>query len=932
MSEPIWQWTPYTLPLLAAAASSILLALHIVRRRSNDARSRTGALLLVASAVWTLGYALELSSVDLSAKILWAKTQYAGIVVFPLFWFVYALRYAGHGRWLTPRRWLLLAIVPLSTLVLAFTTEIHGLMWKRTALDTSGPFSMLVQDFGPALCLFLIYTNVLIIAGIVTLIRMFVHSPKLYRRQICAVLVGVSALATAVALDVLDLIPLGGLDLEPFGAALLAPIVAWGLFRLQLGDIVPVAHESIMRGLDDSILVLDEQDRILAANPAARDMIGELPAEVVGQPVAAVWPEWPNCTACAGAETVGRWEWTRERGDRRHTYEVNLSPIQDARDVTVSRIITLHDITERKAAEREIRERRRYLEGVLESAPDAIVTLDARGCVVDWNSAAQSLFGYTSAEAIGQDIDHLIAVPAILQEAHELTQYAMAGNKVSPTETVRYRQDGSPVHVIVAGAPICSTDAPIHSAGAPIHSAGAPIGAVVVYTDISERKRMEQELRALNEDLSALNEELERRVTERTYRLSQMNDELVQAIEEHEQAQDELLRRNRELLSLQSAVAATASSLDLPFLLDTFTWEMANLLGVERCTILSLDQDKDTLSVLACYDATNDEEHVSPEVYALADHPTRRWVLNERAARQMTIGQPNVDPAERRHLREKGIKCLLMQPMVFQDRVVGLVEVADRRGERSFTDQELSLAQLFSNQVAGAIENARLYERAQEEIAERLRAEERITASLREKEVLLKEIHHRVKNNLQVISSLLRLQSRSIDDQDILEIFTESQHRVRSMALIHEKLYRSHDLARVDFGSYIQDLASFLFRSYRAERGAVRLSVDADGVSLPIDTAVPCGLIINELISNSLKHAFADGREGEIRVSLVAEQEQRIRLAVSDNGVGFPEDVDFRRTPSLGLQLVNTLVDQLDAEIELYNGEGTRFEIAFAAP
>jgi PAS domain S-box-containing protein len=631
----------------------------------------------------------------------------------------------------------------------------------------------------------------------------------------------------------------------------------------------------------------------------------------VGAPVASAWPEWRDSVVPASGGAASRWEWMRDLPDRQRTYEVRTSPIQDQTGATISRIVTLHDITERKETEREIRERRHYLEGVLEAAPDAIVTLDAQGHVVEWNSTAESLFGYAPTEAIGQNIDHLIADPAVLKEACALTRQAMTGGKVLPIETVRYRQDGSPVHVAVAGAPIVSDD--------------KVIGAVVVYTDISQRKRMEEEMRALNE-------ELERRVTERTHRLSQVNDELVRAIEEHEQVQDELLRRNRELLSLQSAVAATASSLDLPFLLDTVTWEMASLLGVERCAILHLNAEQDALSVLARHDATYDDQGTSMENYILGRYPTRKWVLDERSARQMTIGQTDIDPAELRYMRDTGTKCLLMQPMVFQDRVVGLVEVADSRGERVFTNQEISVAQLFSNQAASAIENARLYERAQEEIAERMRAEELIKASLREKEVMLKEIHHRVKNNLQVISSLLRLQSRSIDDHDILEIFQESQHRVRSMALIHEKLYRSQDLAHVDFGSYIQDLANFLFRSYTSQRGAVDLDIDANDVSLPIDTAVPCGLIINELISNSLKHAFVDGREGKIQVRLVADQERQIRLSVSDDGVGFSEDIDYTTSPSLGLQLVNTLVDQLDGQIELYNGSGTRFEIAFAAP
>jgi two-component sensor histidine kinase len=194
--------------------------------------------------------------------------------------------------------------------------------------------------------------------------------------------------------------------------------------------------------------------------------------------------------------------------------------------------------------------------------------------------------------------------------------------------------------------------------------------------------------------------------------------------------------------------------------------------------------------------------------------------------------------------------------------------------------------------------------------------------------VLLKEIHHRVKNNLQIISSLLNLQSDNIDLADPARTFRESQDRIRSMALIHEKLYRSGDVARIDFREYVESLTSGLYRSYFPGPG-VRIFADVENVSLDIDLAVSCGLIINELVSNALKYAFPDGRAGKIHVSLAGDGDS-YTLTVSDDGVGLPPGLDFRDTPSLGLQLVNTLVGQLEGTIELDSAEGTRFKITFA--
>ena len=212
-----------------------------------------------------------------------------------------------------------------------------------------------------------------------------------------------------------------------------------------------------------------------------------------------------------------------------------------------------------------------------------------------------------------------------------------------------------------------------------------------------------------------------------------------------------------------------------------------------------------------------------------------------------------------------------------------------------------------------------------QDVTERRVAEERIRLSLKEKEVLLKEVHHRVKNNLQIISSLLNLQSKYIKDDQALEMFKESRNRIRSMTLIHEKLYRSKDLANIDVAEYIQNLSSNLFRSYSA--GRVSLKTQVDDILLGIDTAIPCGLIINELVSNSLKHAFPE-KQGEIFVNLHRD-DGSLTLIVSDNGVGFPENVDFRNTDSLGLQLVCTLTDQLDGAIELNRTGGTEFKITF---
>jgi len=214
-------------------------------------------------------------------------------------------------------------------------------------------------------------------------------------------------------------------------------------------------------------------------------------------------------------------------------------------------------------------------------------------------------------------------------------------------------------------------------------------------------------------------------------------------------------------------------------------------------------------------------------------------------------------------------------------------------------------------------------------ITARKQAQDKLTASLKEKEILLKEVHHRVKNNMQVISSLLNLQSQHITDKDSRAMFQESQNRVRSMALIHEKLYTSEDLSHIDIASYIHSLTHQLITTYSTAASRVSMNIAINDIFLTITTAIPCGLIINELVTNALKHAFPQKQKGTITVSMTPSNTDTLTLTVSDTGIGFPEAIDFNNTTTLGMQLVTSLAQQLEGTITLDRSKGTTFTITF---
>lgn len=227
------------------------------------------------------------------------------------------------------------------------------------------------------------------------------------------------------------------------------------------------------------------------------------------------------------------------------------------------------------------------------------------------------------------------------------------------------------------------------------------------------------------------------------------------------------------------------------------------------------------------------------------------------------------------------------------------------------------------------VENKKAVLNIVHDLTELKQAEGQVKASLAEKETLLREIHHRVKNNMQIILSLIRLQMRKAGEERYASMLENTRNRIQSMALVHEQLYGSRDLSKIDFGDYIKRLAASIFSSYGVGGNRITLRMELDQVFLNMDTAILCGMILNELVSNALKHAFPGRRRGEVRISLQRKAEGRVLLRVGDNGCGMPPGIGVEGGTTLGLLLVNTLVEQIGGKLTVNAAEGTEFGVSF---
>lgn len=398
----------------------------------------------------------------------------------------------------------------------------------------------------------------------------------------------------------------------------------------------------------------------------------------------------------------------------------------------------------------------------------------------------------------------------------------------------------------------------------------------------------------------------------------------VTDISEKKLVEEEILKRNEELAVLNHIGQAFSKLIKVDEIISLIFEMIGKLIDNKNLYIALYDEEKDIISFpVYTVDGKQNEQYERPFGRGLTEfviktcQPLLIETDIENEFRKMGIAQIG-----------KKSKSLISVPMLTGEKVFGVITLQDYSKEHAYSFAHMELLLTIASQTAIALENSYLFAKLETELEEKNQVEKRIKASLREKELLLQEVHHRVKNNLQIMSSLLRLQSSHIKNGDVQKIFLESENRIKAMAIVHNKLYNSKSYEKIDFKDYVKTLTNNLFLSYGVNTNYISLNIEVDDIEMNIDTAIPCGLIINELISNSLKYAFVDNRKGMILVSL-RKDEDKLALMVKDNGVGFEKTKELMTGNTLGMKLVQLLTGQLDGNIQMKNCDGAEFKISF---
>ncbi len=473
-----FQDTPYLWPSLIATLTAAAITPYTWWHRRVRGAPALGALMMAAT-MWSFCYTLELAGANLTTKTFWAGVKYLGVVSVPLAWFVFAYTYADLRPRLRRRVLLLLMIAPVLTAALALTNVNHQLLWTNAQLIEVGGALVLSVDFAPVMWLFALSSSILIVWGTVIMVRALMAASRFYRSQVTILIIAVAMPLGVNLASMFNVSPLPYFDLTPLALVISCLMLGAVLFRFRLIDLAPIARNAVIDSMPDSMLVIDTRDRIIDFNPAMQRLLGVASVDLMGQPVSVALNPYPVVVELVRDNIVGQTELSLNE----RQYELRVSPLTDRRGRLAGRLIVLRDVTTSRRAAEALRHSQAQLSGIINTAQDAIITLDSDYHVVLFNAGAERMFGCRSVDVIGQTIDRF--VPERVRSTHLASIQAFA-----QTGATTRTMGAGPVSALRANGEEFPTEASISR----VTVDGRDFFTIIL-RDVTQRQQADHELR-----------------------------------------------------------------------------------------------------------------------------------------------------------------------------------------------------------------------------------------------------------------------------------------------------------------------------------------------------------------------------------------------------------------------------------------------------
>ena len=845
-----FHYTPYILPLIASSIIAGLVALYVWDRRTMTGGGMALALLALACAEWSLGYALEIAGGDLPTKIFWGISQYIGIVSVPLLWIIFAYSHSTQGTRMTPRFVILLSIVPLITLILAFTNELHRLIWRDVQILKVGTFSALEIDHGSWFWVYWIYAYVLLVIGTIFIVRSFYRTYGLFRRQNIILLIAVLTPWLGNLLYVTGLSPIPNLDITPFAFTISIVVFAWGIFSFKLVNLAPVARDIVVDKMRDGMIVLDTKGNIVDINPAVERALGLTTSQVIGKKLRDVFYAWPSLLDQYENLLEGQEEIVLSDEKSQIWIELRISPLVDNRDRPLGRVVTVRNITEKKRTEEALRLNEEKYRTIYENVADVIYETDNQGHLTSISPSIEKRGGYLPEELIGRSVTEFFVIP---EEYAALDAQMIQDGSVNDFEALLRHKNGSNIFASITAHIILDAN-------------GQGIATEGVLRDITERKQAEDRIRQMNA-------ELERRVDERT---------------------KELQETNAYLSSLIETSIALNESLDLNEILDRILIQAHKLIPAQALNVMFIEGQHASIVRRIGYEGLEKIEQSLLSYRFPISWPTFEQMYTTH--KSIFITDTARETGWQKVQESEWVRSCIGVPLVISDETIGFLN-ASHSQPNFFEPIHLSILESLAHHASVAIQNARLLD----ELKKALEKEQGMRNQLVQADKLaalgkmVSVIAHEINNPIQTVKNTFYL----LEDQilpgspavEYLKMASAEANRISDLVARLRGTYASGSKAKarvslLELLAEVHDLLAPQLKKNQVEW------CQLDGLESYSVFAVRNDLkqVFINLCLNALE-AMEGDRQGRITVCLRLSQEgQRVGIDFHNTGPSIGEE------------------------------------------